>query len=98
MELFIIWLALAGVTAYFAKQKGRDPVGWFILGFIFPAVGLIAVWLVNPLGVDEQKSLEIARKFGVSSLYRKCPFCAEVVQKEAVKCKHCQSDIEPVKE
>ena len=50
MELFIIWLALAGVTAYFAKQKGRNPVGWFILGFVFPAIGLIAVWLANPLG------------------------------------------------
>ena len=40
MELFIIWLALAGVTAYFAKQKGRNPVGWFIRALSSPPSGL----------------------------------------------------------
>ncbi|MFE2005673.1 hypothetical protein ACFW6U_09800 [Pseudomonas guariconensis] len=98
MELLIICLALAGVTAYFAKQKGRSPAAWFLLGLIFPVIGLIAVWIVNPLGVDQQKSIEIAKKFGSSSLYRKCPFCAEVVQREAIKCKHCKSDLEPVQD
>lgn len=98
MELLIICLALAGVTAYFAKQKGRSPAAWFLLGLIFPAIGLIAIWIVNPLGVDQQKSIEIAKKFGSSSLYRKCPFCAEVVQRKAIKCKHCKSDLEPVQD
>lgn len=23
----------------------------------------------------------------------KCPFCAEEIRKDAIKCKHCQSDI-----
>lgn len=98
MELLIVWLAVAAVTAYFANQKGRSAAAWFILGFLFSVFALIAIWLVNPIGVDEKKSVEIAKKFGVSSLYRKCPFCAEVVQREAIKCKHCMSDLEPVKD
>ena len=30
---------------------------------------------------------------GESGDFRKCPFCAESVRKEAVKCKHCGSDL-----
>lgn len=30
---------------------------------------------------------------GVSSEHRKCPYCAEAVRKEAIKCKHCGSEL-----
>jgi len=30
--------------------------------------------------------------------YRKCPFCAEAIRKEALKCKHCGSAVVPPKE
>ncbi|WP_409567677.1 DUF2628 domain-containing protein [Rugamonas sp. DEMB1] len=33
-----------------------------------------------------------------SSPYRKCPFCAEDVRREAVKCKHCHSDLPPIQQ
>lgn len=91
MEYLIIWLAIAGVCAYLASQKGRSALGWFVIGFLLSFVALIILWVLPSVGFDDAKSQEIARKFGVSSLYRKCPECAELVQREAAKCKHCQA-------
>jgi hypothetical protein len=96
MEYLIIWAAIAAFTGYLAGKKGRSVGAWVILGALFSFLALFAIWLVNPIGIDQEKSLEIAKKFGVSSLYRKCPECAEIVSREACKCKHCQSALEPI--
>lgn len=98
MVFGILWIALAVLVAYCAVQKGRSVVGWFFLGLVFPIISLIVLWILNPIGFDDEKSREIASKFGVSARYRKCPACAEVVLKEAVKCRYCQSDLGPVPE
>lgn len=98
MELLIVWLGVAALTAYFATTKGRSGVSWFFLGLLFSAFALFALWLLNPVGIDDRQSYEIAKKYGVSARYRKCPLCAEVIQREAVKCKHCMSDLEPVQD
>ena len=46
MEIFIlivVAVAGGGFTAAVASSKNRDPVGWFVLGALFPLFGLIAV-------------------------------------------------------
>lgn len=93
MEYLILEIAIAGLCGYYASQKGRGVVAWVILGFFFSLLALFALWFLPPLGFDEEKSREIARKFGVSAKYRKCPICAELVQKEAIKCKHCHAEL-----
>jgi len=95
MEYLIIWLLFAGLAAYFSSVKGRSSVGWFFIGALLGPLALVALWIVPSLRFDDTQSRNIASRFGVYAKYRKCPYCAEVVLKEAVKCKHCQSELEP---
>lgn len=54
MELLIIWLGLAIVTAVAASSRGRNWFGWLVLGIFFGIFALIAVLVmgrVDPAGV-----------------------------------------------
>lgn len=51
-----------------------------------------------PLGVffwlaSGDKSEDLAVKTGAHGDFKKCRFCGESVRKEAIKCKHCGSDL-----
>lgn len=59
-----------------------------ILAFLVPVVALVAVLLAK-------NGQQIAADTGQYGEYRKCPFCAEPVRVEAVKCKHCGSALDP---
>ena len=54
--------------------------------FLIP---LVALYIAFQMDSDE----EIRRKNGSYRGMRKCPSCAELVMAEAMKCKHCGSDL-----
>lgn len=89
MEYFIIWLSFGIVAAIIASSKGRSVGGWFFLGMLFGPFSLVVGFLPSMPSVTEDRTQQI----GESGVYKKCPFCAEVVKREAVKCKHCGSEI-----
>jgi hypothetical protein len=43
MELFLIWLGFALVTAIIAESKGRSGFGWLVAGIFFGFFAFIAV-------------------------------------------------------
>lgn len=57
-----------------------------LLAFALPIVGIF-------LAVFGESGQQVAVSKGEYGNYKKCPFCAESVRKEAVKCRHCQSDL-----
>jgi hypothetical protein len=88
MGYFIVWLAFVGLTVKVASDKGRDPIGWLLIGLLLGPIALLMIFIVEP---DQNQIIKSGHK-------KKCPFCAELINDEAIKCKHCgeaQSTISP---
>lgn len=53
---FIVSTVFAFICAYYAEKKGRYPLGWFILGFLFTIFSLIVLFFLSPLKQEEAGS------------------------------------------
>ncbi|PLR48623.1 zinc ribbon domain-containing protein [Chimaeribacter arupi] len=86
MEFILVAAVLGIIPALIAQSKGRSFVAWWFYGFLLFIIALVhSIVIKKDNKVIEQEMIDDGMK--------KCPFCAELVRKEAVKCKHCGSDI-----
>ncbi len=56
------WLLMGVSTAYFAQQRGRNPYIWFAIGIFFGLLGLLFVFLLPIVNVNEEMNDSIAEK------------------------------------
>lgn len=89
MELFILWAACSVFAAMIASAKNRSAIAWFVSGFLFGPLAVLAVGLMPsvPLSPDEKAKAEGLKK---------CPFCAELIKQDAKVCRFCSKDQKPV--
>ncbi len=91
--LYLVGILIGGplmvMGASIVTEGTAGGVRSAFLAFMVPVLALVIVLVSKN---EEQLAAEAGR-FGD---YRKCPFCAESVRLEAVKCKHCGSALEPV--
>lgn len=90
MAYFIVWLLLSALVAAYAHSKGHSA-GWFLILSLLlsPLIGLLVAVLssTNQAGID-------ARQLRDGSM-QKCPACAELVKRDATKCRYCGSALTP---
>lgn len=87
MELLLICALLGCIPGAIASSKGRSFFGWWLYGALLFIVALIHSLCIS----KDYKSLEHSE---INSGLVKCPYCAELIKPEAVKCKHCGSEVE----
>ncbi|NPV05626.1 MAG: zinc ribbon domain-containing protein [Syntrophaceae bacterium] len=81
MEWIVLWLFCGIVSSLIASSRGRSGFAWLLLGAIFGPFSFAVALLPKIEPPPEEQGLV------------KCPFCAELIKAEAVKCKHCGSEI-----
>jgi hypothetical protein len=92
MILVVIWLLFGVVAGIVMNNKGRSGCGGFALGFLLGPFGLIIALV---LGSDQ---VQIEKSELRSGKMRKCPHCAELIRREASKCRYCGSEVPPLPE
>jgi hypothetical protein len=88
---YLILAALIGlIPAAIAHAKGQNFFGWWFFGAIFFILAL-------PLAILTKTDHEaLARRALVNDGLRKCPHCAELIRCEAIVCRFCGQQVEPV--
>ena len=79
--IYIVWIILAFACASFAKSRGKSYGGWLVISLLIsPFISIIILLLSS----DESGQAGIN-----DGTLKKCYQCAEIVKKEAIRCKHC---------
>ena len=85
--VLIVWLGFGWWGSSIMSKKGRSGCAGFALGALLGPIGLvIALLLSNDPEAAERQGL-------AQGEMRKCPQCAEVIRRDAVRCRFCGSDV-----
>jgi RNA polymerase subunit RPABC4/transcription elongation factor Spt4 len=91
LGLIILCILLGLIPAAIAKGKGKSFGAWWLYGAALFIVALPHALIMAPDrgSVEAREAREEGR--------RKCPFCAELVKREATVCRFCGRDLPAAK-
>ena len=80
--IVLAWIVLSLLVGAYASSKGRSGLAFLFLAlFMTPLIA----FLIAVLGRADPET--VARKSGL----KKCPRCAEYVQRDTLMCRYCKN-------
>lgn len=83
----IVWLICGFICSAISSNKGHNAGSWFVIGILFGPLAILAVLAQS----KAERIIELDSINDGSGV--KCQFCAELIKKEALVCKHCGRDL-----
>lgn len=84
----VVWLVCGIIAASIAQSKGYSGCLWAIIGFLLGPLAVVCIGLMG-------RKMSEPDVHGDSATHRLCPYCSEPIKREAVKCRHCGSEVTP---
>ena len=93
--LLAIFLGDLGIHKFYLGRNGEGVLYLLFCWTFIPAIigfleGIVLLSMDEKV-FNERYNLNTSNQS--KGEMKKCPFCAEIIKKEAVKCKHCGSEI-----
>ena len=78
----LFWLLFAMAVGLYATRKGRSTLGWFFFSLLLsPLLGFVFVAALGSRAAPDNDDRV------------PCPYCAEDIRPEAIKCPHCRTEL-----